>query len=97
MAISVPAPPSIDADTAQGIAADYLIDYVGNLLEAGPPQLMEDGCWLMPVILSSSRRGRIGQVGTIAVDAESGQILFSDEDRVKVKASARLLAGASSP
>jgi hypothetical protein len=59
--------------------------------------LSEESRWVIPVILSNSRRGRLGEVGTIAVDAETGQVLFSEEDREKVKAGARLLVGAPSP
>ena len=88
--------PTINAATAQEIADGYLIDHVGDLLGAGTPRLSEDGCWRMPIVLSNARRGDIGQVGTISVEAKTGRVLFSEEDRVKVKASARALAGASS-
>jgi hypothetical protein len=86
----------VDAQTAREIADIYLMDYVGDLLGTGTPWLAEDGCWTMPIVLSNARRGEIGPVGTISVDAETGEVLFSEEDRAKVKAGARLLPGAPS-
>jgi hypothetical protein len=87
---------TVDAETARGIAEGYLIDYVGSLLEAGSPQLSEDRRWIVPVLLGNARRGQLGQVGAISVDAETGEVLFSEEDRAKLKSNARLLAGAPS-
>src|SRR5438874_1294294 len=91
------APPKVDAEAAQGLAEEYLIDHVGDLLSAGTPQLSERRTWEMPIVLSNAVRGKIGRVGTISVDAETGEVLFSNEDRAQVKASARLLAGAPPP
>jgi hypothetical protein len=88
---------AIDADKAQELAEVYLLYYVGDLLGPGVPQLSRDGRWVMPILLSNARQGDLGEVGTIAVDAQRGQVLFSEEDRAKVKASARLLAGTASP
>lgn len=88
---------TVDSAQAREIADDYLVDHVGNLLWAGPPQLSGSGEWIMPILLSTIRQGEIGSVGTIAVDAETGEVLFSNEDRLKVKASARRLAGSPAP
>jgi hypothetical protein len=86
----------IDSDHAQRIANGYLVDYVGDLLEAGTPELAQHGRWSMPILLSNVRRGNLGEVGVICVDRETGQVIFSEEDRAKVKARARLLARSSS-
>ena len=87
---------TIDSSSAQRIANGYLIDHVGDLLGAGAPR-QDGGCWIMPIILSTARRGRLGEVGTISVDAATGAVRFSDEERKRVKDRARALAGASSP
>jgi hypothetical protein len=87
----------ITSAAAQDIAAGFLIDHVGELLVPGEPELLPDGNWRLPVFLSTSRRGTVGQVGFITVDARTGEVLFPDEELARVKASARLLVGTSSP
>lgn len=90
------AAPIISAEVARERAADYLIDHIGELLDPGTP-LLDNGRWVIPIELSTVRTGHLGRVGTIAVDAETGTVLFSATEREKVKARARSLVGASSP
>ncbi len=87
----------IDAAQACEIANGYLIENVGDLLMAGSPILSKEGRWTMPIVASNAVRGEIGQVGTISVDAATGDVLFSEEDLAEVEASAQCLAGAPSP
>jgi hypothetical protein len=87
----------VGAQTAQELADAYLIDNVGDLLMAGTPSLSEDGCWMMGIILGNARRGELGEVGTIRVDAQTGAILFTDDDCRRVKARAEALACAPAP
>ncbi len=88
--------PVIDAETVRDLAGGYLIDNVGDLLMPGSPRF-EAGRWTVPIILGNARRGELGQVGTIAVDAATGEILFSDDERAQVKTRARSLADNTTP
>lgn len=81
---------TVDAETAQITAGGYLLFHVGDLFGAGTPRLTHEGRWDMPIEFSNVRRGIIGQVGTISVDAETGAVLFSKEECEEVKAQARL-------
>jgi hypothetical protein len=92
-----PVQTEVDAATAREKAGTYLIRNVGDLLRPGEPRLSESRKrWVVPVILSNKRRGQIGEVGTISVDARTGTVRFSKEDRAKLKAKAReLLTGPS--
>jgi hypothetical protein len=90
----VPAP-TVSADTARDVAADYLVDQIGELMEPGAAVL--DGArWVVPVYLSVCPHGRLGQIGAVTVDATTGAVLHSEEERAEMKASARALAAASS-
>jgi hypothetical protein len=87
----------LDAQAALAIADGFLIDKVGDLLSAQAPRLSPDGRWLMSITVGNALQGTLGEVGSIAVDASSGEVLFSDEERAKVKARARELATAAVP
>lgn len=88
----IPLPePLIDAESASRIANAYLIDNVGDLLEAGVPQLSGSSRWDIPIILGNVRQGRLGEVGTIGVDVQSGEVLFTQEARTEVEKRAELL------
>lgn len=86
---------AISAEAARELAADYVIGHLGEFLEPGAPA--PDGSrWNVPIYLSVCPRGRLGQVGFVTVDAQTGAILFSDEERANMKARARALAASSS-
>src|SRR5262249_27085524 len=86
----------VDAAVAREIASGFLAEEVGDLLMAGDPH-MASGLWVMPIIAGNAVQGELGQVGVIRVDAATGKVLFSEDDRTEVKAGARRLAAASSP
>jgi len=83
----------IDAKTAQNIADAFLANEVGNLLMAGEPKLTQKSspCWTMPILLGNARRGLLGEVGTLRVDANSGKVLFDPKEKEKVKSNAKTL------
>lgn len=83
---------AVDAAAARAIADEYLTRKVGDLLLTKPPHPAQNGIWTMDVFLTSARRGELGQVGHISVDAGTGEVLFSEDDRAEVKALARALA-----
>jgi hypothetical protein len=85
----------IDADTARGIAEEFLIRQVGDLLTAGEPSVIHGGCWVVPALLGNVAQGLLAEVGSILIDATTGQIRFSKEERVRMEARARQLVDAS--
>jgi hypothetical protein len=66
---------------AQRKVSKLLLDEVGNLLYGERPSLVVERrlLWRVPVWLGSPTRGPIGQVGSLDVDAQTGEILFTQE------------------
>lgn len=59
-----------------------MLEKVGNLLLAGEPRLIQTDAgprWRVPVDLTYPRRGRVGQVGTVDVDANLGLVSYTEE------------------
>jgi len=92
--ISITARVNIDVKTARRRATAWLAGEVGNMLIGGEPQLVigKQTVWRVPVVLTSSQQGTIGQVGAVDVDAESGEALISDELKEQILANAQHLA-----
>jgi hypothetical protein len=57
-------PNPLDLHHLRKSADEYLLDHVGDLLIAGEPELSAGG-WLIPILLSTNRRGVIGEVGKL--------------------------------
>lgn len=66
---------------AQRKVSKLLLDEVGNLLYGERPSLIVERrlLWRVPVWLGSPTRGPLGQVGALDVDAQSGEILFTQD------------------
>jgi len=64
-------------DVARRKASGWLIDIVGNLLHAEQPQLLlaERLAWQFQVALTSPRRGTVGYIGLVQIDAVTGEVL----------------------
>jgi hypothetical protein len=74
----VPSPDSISADDARALATDFLLGHVGNQLTAGQPLRMISAVrstWIVPVQLAYIHSGVLGNVGVVAVDEETGQVV----------------------
>ena len=71
----------IDAATAQRKATGWLASEVGNLLLGDVPSLIiaERAVWRVPVLLTSPEYGVVAQVGTVDVDAQTGDVLADTE------------------
>jgi hypothetical protein len=67
--------------TAQRKVSKLLLDQVGNLLYAERPGLVVGRrlLWRVPVWLGLPTMGPIDQVGTLDVDAQTGEILFTQQ------------------
>lgn len=68
----------INPDEARAAATEFLLDHIGNQLVAGQPHLMVSAVrttWIVPVQLAYVHTGPIGDVGVVAVDEETGQVV----------------------
>jgi hypothetical protein len=79
--ISIVAAVEVDARTARRKVTGWLVSEVGNMLMGGTPQLMigTKTVWRVPVILTSSIVGMVGQVGFVDIDGATGDLLLYDE------------------
>lgn len=96
--IQITAMMNVTAPVAQQRVNRYLTLEVGNLLYAGDPQLViaDRLTWQIPILLGVARRGSLGKVGDISVDAQTGEILTDTMAPVEVieAGAERLLASA---
>jgi hypothetical protein len=67
--------PNITALEAQGAANLFLSEHLGDRFLAVRPQLAEGGAWRVPVVLTYSIIGPVGEVGEIVVSAGSEEIV----------------------
>ena len=77
----------------------FLLNQVGTGLGGDTPTLVVQNdrlCWRVPVILALPPKGRLGQVGQIDVNAQTGEIL-ADEKLIRDIAdhAKRLVAGSA--
>jgi hypothetical protein len=75
--IQIRADLNVSAYVARRQVTGYLLDNVSDHLSGETPDLVVDGerlLWRVPVVLYLTSRGRVGQVGTIDVDAQTGQL-----------------------
>src|SRR5262245_40962168 len=86
--ISVEAIGNVDAKRARRNVTAWLASEVGNMLIAGEPRLVisQITVWRLPVLLTSSEKGIVGEVGFVDVDASSGESKISDELRTQILA-----------
>jgi hypothetical protein len=94
ISISVVATINVDAKTARRRVTAWLVSEVGNMIIGDAPQLVigKRSTWRVPAILTSSSAGTVGQVGTVDVDAESGEIIVSEELREQILDNVKHLA-----
>lgn len=79
--VSVTAQLNVTDFTAQRKVSKLLLDDVGNLLYGERPSLVVGPrlLWRVPVWLALPTTGPLGQVGTLDVDAETGEILYTQQ------------------
>jgi hypothetical protein len=67
--------------TAQRQVSKLLLDQVGNLLYGEHPSLVAGQrlVWRVPVWLGLPSIGAVGQVGALDVDAQTGEILYTQQ------------------
>jgi hypothetical protein len=64
------------------------------MMHAGEPTLVLDEriCWRVPIILSLTSRGDIGEVGSLDIDVETGQLHVTLQLIAEINARAQGLA-----
>jgi hypothetical protein len=86
----------ITAKQAKRKLSRFLLDEVSLFIGPEEPILVvADGpavFWRFPLQFAMAKCGRLGQVGSIDVDAQSGELLLTDEQLMEIKLNARLLA-----
>ena len=80
MDIHLSADVNVGAATAKRRVNAFLATHVGNLLLADEPVLVlaDRIVWRVPVDLTAPSMGRLGRVGEVDVDAQSGELLLDD-------------------
>ena len=90
---------AVSADAARRSVGVYVGNQIADLLHAEAPILVlkEQGVfWRVPVILSTASVGRVGPVGAIDVDAQTGELLLDEHNLHEIDQNAeRLAAGAA--
>ena len=78
--VTVRARIEVDAETAQRKATGWLVSEVGNLLIGDTPALViaDRAAWRVPVLLTSPSCGIVGTIGSVDVDAQTGEVLADE-------------------
>lgn len=89
----------VSAETARKAVSAFAGREIADLLHGDRPNLVwqETGVyWRVPVVLSSRSFGRVGVVGAVDVDVETGELTLNDELILSLSDNAqRLAAGAA--
>lgn len=83
------------AETARRRVSVYVGNQIADLLHGEATELVWRASgvfWRVPVVLSSRSLGRIGPVGAIDVDVESGDLSLSDQTINEIEDRARRFA-----
>jgi len=90
----------ISADTARRRVTRYVGDYIGDLLYGEKPTLVlqtKRAVWRVPVVLATGKSGRLGQVGTLDVDVETGELDTREHFVEEIKTNAQRLVARTTP
>ena len=89
--IKVTADVNVSAYAARQKVNDFVLSDISYMMHTGDPTLVlaERICWRVPVILSLTSRGDVGEVGAIDVDVETGQMHVTPQIIVEINARAK--------
>jgi len=92
--IKVVADVNVSAYAARQKVNDFVLSDISYMMHAGDPTLVlaERIRWRVPVILSLTSRGDVGEVGTVDVDVETGQMHVTPQLIAEINARAEGLA-----
>jgi len=88
---------AVSPQVARRRVTRFVVSHIGNLLCAGEPELVigQRFIWRVPVVLTSPRKGIIGQVGEISVDAQTGELDIDQLLIERIQHSAQTLVAGS--
>ena len=90
---------NVTAEAARRCVNRQVVTELGTGLIAGDPELTfvgEQIAWRVPIVLSLPGLGDLGQVGTVDIDARSGDLLLNRDAQEKmIQHARRLYAGAT--
>jgi hypothetical protein len=97
--IKVRADINISAFAAKQKVNGFVLSDISYMMHAGDPTLVlaEHICWRVPIILSLTSRGDVGEVGAIDVDVETGQMRVTPQLIAEINARAQGLALGATP
>jgi len=80
-------------------ASRFVLDRISYLMGGPQPSLIKTDhlVWRVPIVLTYPDRGVVGEVGFIDVDAETGELLLTEETVEEITRNARTLSANSSP
>lgn len=89
----------ISAKQAQRQVDSWLLNEVSSMMGAEPPILVigERTVWRVPCRLTAPSVGRVGKVGEVDVDAQTGELSNIHETKTAILGCARTLAEKLSP
>jgi hypothetical protein len=92
--VSITSKINVTAIVAQRKVSKLVLDQVSNLLYGKHPTLVagERLLWRVPIWFGLPTTGPLGQVGTIDVDTQSGEILYSQRTLDEIAGHAHELA-----
>ena len=92
--IKVTADVNFSAVAARQKVNSFVLSEISYMMHAGEPELVVSDrvVWRVPVVLSLTSHGDVGDVGAITVDVESGQMAISPETMDELHARADDLA-----
>ncbi|NJM40448.1 MAG: hypothetical protein HC853_06630 [Anaerolineae bacterium] len=84
----------IAPEVARRKANGWLLDQVGNLLIGQNPELVAGDAmvWRVTVVLTSPARGHVGTLGTVDVDAATGDVLADEAVILALQKQARYVS-----
>lgn len=85
----------IPADAARRLVNRYVTHHIGDLLHSESPSLVwrEEGAfWRVPIVLSTPSKGRLGTVGSIDVNVQTGDLVTSENIHTQIEEEADRLA-----
>ena len=96
--IKVTADVNVSAYAARQKVNSFVLSEISYMMHAAKPALILSDriCWRVPVVLSLTSVGDVGEVGVIDVDIESGQMHVSPQQVAEIEARAEDLANRSS-
>lgn len=98
--VKVTADVNVSAFSARQKVNAFVLSDISYMMHAGNPTLVlaDRIRWRVPVVLSQTSRGDVGQVGHIDVDVETGQLLVTPDlvSEIETRATA-IVERSSSP